>query len=125
MVLIITNPSFLSKPAAQTAGLGLFQAFDPLDFEKTIGPTKRKLPLDHVTKPAKLLIEIYALARASQRAPSQANMSQTFALDKKKGLLGVPGLRLLHAFCPWWRGFYRRIVNSEGPFSSARVGMRR
>eukprot|EP00959_Pyramimonas_sp_CCMP1952_P282674 5908161-Pyramimonas_sp.AAC.1 len=51
------------------------------------------------------------------RAPSQANMSQSFALDKKKGLPGVPGLRLLHTCCPWWRGFYRRIVNAEGgPF---------
>eukprot|EP00959_Pyramimonas_sp_CCMP1952_P306640 6417496-Pyramimonas_sp.AAC.1 len=52
--LITTNPSFLSKPAAQTAGLGLFQAFDPMDFEETIGPTKRKLPLDHITKPYSL-----------------------------------------------------------------------
>eukprot|EP00959_Pyramimonas_sp_CCMP1952_P404616 8479856-Pyramimonas_sp.AAC.1 len=67
-----------------------------MDFENPPDPSKRKLPLDEYTQASKILTDLHAHARATLATPNQANMSQTFALDKRKAIPGPPGLRLLH-----------------------------
>ena len=83
---------------------------DDTDHGTDASPTKQALykyprfahaPCDLIQQ---RMIAIHTHAREARRVPTQANLSQTAALDKRKGVKGIPGLRILHVFCGWWMG---------------------
>eukprot|EP00959_Pyramimonas_sp_CCMP1952_P117911 2465565-Pyramimonas_sp.AAC.1 len=61
----MANPCILRETGTQTARLGLFAAFDPMDFESPPDPTRRKLPLDEHTQAPQILTYIHARSRAT------------------------------------------------------------
>ena len=64
----------------------------------------------------KLLTAIIAHVRATWSIPTQAAVSTTFFLDKKKSVKGTKGLRIIHTFCPFWRCFLRGLVLKGSQF---------
>ena len=81
---------------------------------QTHRPDQRILPHSHLTGVRDTMINIHAHSRMTGRVPMQANVSQTAMLDKKNGVDGPAGLRIIHIFCGWWRFFHRVILHVEG-----------
>ena len=80
-------------------------------------PELAKLQLDNPGEAyalASVIRVIHVHTRSTGRAPAQGDVSQAFALDKRKGIAGCAGMRLLHCFCPWWRTFHRHFLTVDG-----------
>ena len=60
-------------------------------------------------------MDCVAVARHTDRAPVQANTSQSFQLDKGKQVPGPVGLRLIHCFDVFWRCMYRAMREDGTP----------
>ena len=92
------SPCLMSKPAVSTEGLGRMQTFDVMNFDELPQPERRKLDLAHCSEAMRRFQRVHIHCRRAGRVPSQANISYTFQLDKKKGIMGPLGLRVLHCF---------------------------
>ena len=108
------SPCLMSKPAVSTEGLGRMQTFDVMNFDELPQPERRKLDLAHCSEARRRFQRVHIHCRRAEMVPSQANISYTFQLDKKKGIMGPLGLRVLHCFCPWWRQFHRYLLHDIG-----------
>ena len=84
---MLLSPCNLSKPRIPTLGFGLMPSFD---FENR--PDQRLLPLVHIRAPKKEIEAILLHSRRAQRVPTQANVTQSFLLDKKKNIQRQKGL---------------------------------
>ena len=78
---MIAEPQYLSKPSMPSFGVGFMPMFD---IENR--PDNRLLEIPHLTEPKQEMEEIFKHVRRAGRTPRQANVSQTFALDKKKSV---------------------------------------
>ena len=103
--LMCAYPCRLSKLGIDRSGIGMRDTFDLMDLAReetqTHRPDQRILPHSHLTGVRDTMINIHAHSRMTGRAPMQANVSQTAMLDKKNGVDGPAGLRIIHIFCGW------------------------
>lgn len=109
-LLALLHPGRLFKPRPDLGGLGLRL---PMVYPEAAQP-REVLPLMCRTESQRRLWQVFAHVRRTRSAPTQANLSYTFQLDKCKGVSGPIGIRLISAFDPVWKVFYRGLLLSLG-----------
>jgi hypothetical protein len=105
-----------SKPVVDNVNLEMIDA----DLVKLGGAPRRDVPdWAELKVPQKRITMICTHVRQCGRVPPQATTSQTTCIDKRKGVWGFFGLRILHNFCPLWRNHRRCILLEDGgPFDA-------
>lgn len=106
----ILQPCRLFQPRPDVSGIGLRRPVQELEHRAP----RPFLPLSHLSMGEKILLMIHRQVRRVNSAPAQANISQSFQLDKRKGVPGPAGIRLISAFDSWWRLFYRVLLVDQG-----------
>ena len=77
-------------------------------------PSRTRSEWARFTMPASRLHQLLHHVRRTHTLPDQACTRFGTFIDKKKGINGFFGLRLLHNFCPFWRIFPRKLLRDDG-----------